>query len=210
MLVIGLTGGIGSGKSTVCALLAERGAVVIDTDLIAREVVEPGQPAHGAVLERFGPGVVDATGRIDRPALAEMVFADPSALADLNAIVHPAVRAAVGTRLEEEAATDHVVVVDVPLLVESASPYPLDAVLVVDCPEELAVARLVARRGMEEADARRRVAAQASRSERVARADFVILNDGSLTDLESKVAQAWSWIRSLPREKRPDSRPDVG
>jgi len=181
--------------------------------VIAREVVEPGGAAHDAVLERFaavaiGDGGLSghSGGGIDRAALAEIVFGDPAALADLNAIVHPAVRAVVARRLEQHTGTDHVVVVDVPLLVEAASDYPIDGVVVVDCPEDMAVARLVGLRGMDEFAARRRVAAQASRPERLAHADFVILNDGTLADLESQADSAWSWIQSLNRS---DPRPGV-
>src|SRR5438270_8569489 len=119
MLVIGLTGGIGAGKSTVSRLLAERGAVILDADVYAREVVEPGGPAYQGVVDRFGPDVVLADGALDRAALASIVFADPAALADLNALVHPAVGAVIASRLAEEAQTDHVVILDVPLLVES-------------------------------------------------------------------------------------------
>lgn len=177
-------------------MLAERGAVVVDTDLIARQVVEPGGPAYEAVVNRFGTEILDQGGRIDRRALAGIVFNDPAALAALNAIVHPAVRAVVGERLAQEAGGDRVVVLDVPLLVETSN-YPTQGVLVVDCPVEVAVGRLVARRGMDEADARRRAAAQATRDERLARADFVVHNDGSLVDLRARVDQAWTWIESL-------------
>ncbi len=195
MLVVGLTGGIGSGKSTVAGLLAERGAVVIDADQIARQVVEPGQPAHAQLVERFGPGVLAADGSIDRRVLAGIVFADPAALADLNAIVHPRVAVEVSRRLSE-LPDDASVVLDVPLLVEAGSA-AIDALVVVDCPEEVAVRRLVERRGMDEHDVRRRVEAQASREDRRARADRVILNDGSLDDLRRQVEETWAWIRSL-------------
>src|SRR5688500_16268066 len=151
VLVVGLTGGIGSGKSTVSALLAEHGAVVVDADRIAREVVEPGGPAHDALVARFGT--------TDRPTIASIVFGDPSALGDLNAIVHPAVAAEMGRRLAEHADTDEVVVLDLPLLVETGGRdrYPVAAVVVVDAPVETAVARLVQQRGMAESDARARI-----------------------------------------------------
>ena len=197
MLVIGLTGGIGAGKSTVSAMLRRRGAIVVDTDEVSRRVVEPGGPAHRAVVDRFGAGVVGEAGGIDRSALAALVFTDPAALADLNAIVHPAVREVVEGCLATEARTDHVVVLDIPLLVESAGAYPTDGVVVVDCPPDLAVRRLVGLRGMDESDALRRVAAQASREERLAHADFVILNDATVRDLETQVDAAWTWICSL-------------
>lgn len=189
MLVVGLTGGIGSGKSTVSSLLAERGAVVIDADAIHRENMAPGGRVHDAVLARFGT--------VDRPTLASIVFSDPAALADLNALTHPAVAAVVAERLAAEADTDHVVVLDIPLLVESKSAYPLAGVIVVDAPPDIAVRRLVEQRGMDESDARARIAAQASRPERLAAADFVIDNSGSLDDLRAEVERCWQWIRSL-------------
>ena len=203
MLVVGLTGGIGSGKSTVSALLAQRGAVVLDADVFARQVVEPGAPAHAAVVERFGPGVLLADGRIDRPALAEVVFADPQARAELNAIIHPAVRDAMGRRLAEEAGSggDRIVVLDIPLLVESGRD-GMAGVIVVDCPEDVAVRRLVERRGMAAEDARRRVEAQADRPTRLARADLVIDNSGSMEHLEAEVNRAWAWITELAGHTR--------
>jgi dephospho-CoA kinase len=190
VFVAGLTGGIGSGKSTVSALLASLGAVVIDADIIARQVVEPGTPALTALVERFGAGILDSEGRLDRPALAAIAFASPESVADLNAITHPAVGAEIARRLEDLADTDDVVVLDVPLLVEGGR-YPLGLLVVVDCPEEVAVRRLVEERGMDEADVRRRMAAQASRAERLAAADVVIDNSGDLADLEPQVAALW-------------------
>jgi dephospho-CoA kinase len=196
MLVVGLTGGIGSGKSTVSSLLARRGAVIIDADLAARKVVEPGGPAYAAVVERFGRGIVAADGTIDRPALAEIVFNDAAARADLEALTHPAVGALINEQLAAEAGTDHVVVLDVPLLVESGRKGTA-GVIVVDCPPEIALRRLVEQRGMAEDDARRRVAAQVSREDRLAHADFVIDNAGSLGALERAVDDAWAWILGL-------------
>ncbi|HVM02682.1 MAG TPA: dephospho-CoA kinase, partial [Acidimicrobiales bacterium] len=203
MLVVGLTGGIGSGKSTVAALLARRGAVTIDVDVLARAAVEPDGPAYREVVERFGAGVVAADGRLDRARLASLVFADPAARRDLEAIVHPAVRAGVARRVAELAAGGDgdavVVVVEIPLLAESpASRAGLGAVIVVDCPEEVAVARLVAARGMSEADARARIAAQASREERLALAGFVVDNSGSPDDLAAEVDRCWAWLEGLP------------
>jgi len=193
MLVVGLTGGIGSGKSTVSALLAERGALVVDTDLVARQVVAPGGPAHDALVERFGPALAT-----DRRALAGVVFSDPATLADLNAIVHPAVRKEVDRRLEElRSRGTEVVILAVPLLVETGGAYDVAGVVVVDCPEEVAVRRLVEHRGMEEADVRRRMASQASREQRAAAADIVIHNGGSLDALHAQVDDTWAWIRSL-------------
>ncbi|HET6793381.1 MAG TPA: dephospho-CoA kinase [Acidimicrobiales bacterium] len=198
MLVVGLTGGIGSGKSTVSAMLAARGAVIIDADRIAREVVEPGGPAYQGVVDRFGPSILEPDGRIDRPALAALVFADDAARADLNALTHPAVGKVMAERMAAEAGTDHVVVMDIPLLVEGRSERSyLAGVLVVDCPEEIAVGRLVSDRGMAESDARARMAAQATREQRLARADFVVDNCGDRDHLAAEVERAWEWIRSL-------------
>ncbi len=140
MLVVGLTGGIGSGKSTVSRLLADRGAVIVDADAITREVQEPGTPAFAAMVERFGPGIVAADGTLDRAAVADIVFADPDALADLNKIVHPAVGAEIARRMTELADTDAVVVLDVPLMVESSRGYPVAGLLVVDVDPEVALA----------------------------------------------------------------------
>ncbi|MFP3900134.1 MAG: dephospho-CoA kinase [Acidimicrobiia bacterium] len=197
MLVIGLTGGIGSGKSTVSAMLAERGAVVVDADEIVRDVQQPGTPTFRAMVERFGPGIVADDGTLDRAAVAGLVFDDPEALADLNAIVHPAVGAEILRRMEELAGSDAVVILDVPLLVESSRAYPVAGLLVVDVDPEVAVRRLVEQRGMREEDVRSRMARQASREERLARADRVIDNSGTLADLERQVDEAWGWIEDL-------------
>ena len=193
MVLIGLTGGIGAGKSTVSNALRDRGAVVIDADAITRELQQPGQPVFDAMVERFGPGIVAADGTLDRPAVADLVFPDPEALADLNAIVHPAVGAEIAQRLASEAETDHVVILDVPLLVESGRD-DLGGTIVVDCDPEIAVARLVEHRGFREADARARIARQVGREERLAKADFVIHNDGTRDDLEPQIEKLWSWI----------------
>ncbi len=204
MLVVGLTGGIGSGKSTVSSLLTERGALVVDTDVVARQVVAPGGPAYDALVDRFGPTLAS-----DRRALAGVVFSDPSALADLNAIVHPAVREEVARRMAElrDDGAD-VVVLAVPLLVETGGAYGVDAVVVVDCPEEIAVRRLVEQRGMDEADVRRRMAAQASRDERTAIADVVIHNDSSMDDLEAQADETWEWIQALLSGTEPEPEDD--
>jgi dephospho-CoA kinase len=196
--VVGLTGGIGSGKSAVSALLAARGAVVLDADAIVREHQRPGTDVFAAIVERFGPGVIAADGSLDRPALAALVFGDPAALADLNALTHPAVGRTIAERLAAEGGTDHVVVLDVPLLVESGR-YDVAGLLVVDCPVDVAVERLVRQRGMDEADARARIARQARREERLAKADFVVDNSGSRDDLEVAVGRAWAWIQGLPQ-----------
>ena len=196
MLLIGLTGGIGSGKSSVSARLAERGAAVIDADAIVREVQGPGTPVLAAMVERFGPGILAADGTLDRQAVADVVFTDDAALADLNAIVHPAVGAEIARRLEAEAATDHVVILDVPLLVESGRS-DLAAMIVVDVDPAVAVARLVEHRGFRADDAWARIARQVSREDRLAKADLVVDNSGSLADLDAEVARAWAWIETL-------------
>ena len=197
MLVVGLTGGIGSGKSTVSTLLAKRGAVVVDADAITKELQEPGQPVFAAMVERFGPGIVGPDGRLDRAGVADIVFNDAEALADLNGIVHPAVGAEIMERMAVLAETDSIVVLDVPLMVESKRGYPVAGLLVVDVDPEVAVLRLVEQRGMREADVRARMARQASRDERLARADFVIHNDGDLDALAEEVDRAWAWIEGL-------------
>jgi dephospho-CoA kinase len=196
MVLVGLTGGIGSGKSTVSAALAERGALVIDADAIVREVQEPGTEVFDAIVERFGPDVVALDGTLDRQAVADLVFTDDAALADLNAIVHPAVGAEIARRLEEAAGTDRVVVLDVPLLVESGRD-DMAALLVVDVDPEVAVRRVVEQRGMREADVRARIARQASREERLARATHVIDNSGNRFDLETRVAALWKQLSAL-------------
>ncbi len=196
MRCIGLTGGIGSGKSTVSALLAARGAVVIDADAITRELQQPGTPVFAAMVERFGAGIVSADGTLDRQAVADVVFNDPEALADLNAIVHPAVGVEIGARMAAEADANNLVVLDVPLLVESGRD-DLVGLVVVDVDPEVAVQRLVQHRGMREDDARARMARQVSREERLAHADVVIDNSGSLEDLAAAVAEAWPRLASM-------------
>jgi dephospho-CoA kinase len=198
MVVVGLTGGIGSGKSTVSAMLAGRGALIVDADLLARDAVAAGTPGLRAVADRFGAGVVAGDGSLDRAALAALVFDDPAALADLNAVVHPPVRAAIAARVAELAGTHAVVVLEIPLLVESGRSYGESAVIVVDCAEEVALRRLTEGRGMDAGDARRRMAAQASRAERLAAADVVIDNSGSLAALESQVDALWARLVTLP------------
>jgi len=199
MIVFGLTGGIGSGKSTVAAMLTQRGAVLIDADEIAREVVEPGRPAHDKVVERFGGDVVAPDGRLDRQALAATVFRDPVCLADLESIVHPEVRGEIASRLRTESSSDSVVVLELPLFVEKkeAESYGLCGVLVVDAPLDLALERLVDLRQMDRADAEARIAKQTGRLERIASADFVIMNMGTLEELEEMTGRAWAWMECL-------------
>jgi dephospho-CoA kinase len=196
VLLIGLTGGIGSGKSTVAGLLVERGAVVIDADRVVRELQRPGQPVLARMVQRFGEGILQADGSLDRQAVADVVFHDPAELAALNAIVHPAVAEEIGRRVDAERERRSVVVLDVPLLVESGR-YPVSAVVVVDVEPELAIRRLVDLRGLGEADARARMASQASRSDRLARADFVVSNGGDIDALRAEVERLWAWIGEL-------------
>jgi dephospho-CoA kinase len=196
MLRVGLSGGIGSGKSTVARALAKRGALVIDADAIAREVVEPGRPGLAGVVERFGEEVLDPDGRLNRPALAALVFEDAAARADLNAIVHPLV-AAETLRRQAAAPSDSVVVLDVPLLVEAAkSGY--DVVVIVEAPPDVRIERLVAR-GMSADDARKRMAAQASDEERRKVADVVLDNSGSEEDLEGQIDSLWAQLTASLR-----------
>jgi dephospho-CoA kinase len=190
VLRIGLTGGIGSGKSTVSALLAQRGARVVDADVLAREVVAPGTPGLAAVVEAFGDGVLTADGAIDRPALASVVFGDPSARATLDGIVHPLVRAR-AVELISAMPDDAVVVQDIPLLVETGQAGSFDLVLVVEAEPEIRVARLV-RRGLSEDDARARIAAQATDEQRRAVADVVLDNSGNLEHLAEQVDRFWA------------------
>lgn len=193
MLRVGLTGGIGSGKSEVSRRLVARGAVLIDADLLAREVVEPGTPGLAAIVEAFGREVLLADGTLDREALGRIVFADPESRKRLNAIVHPLVGAATTARFEAALAADPaaIVVHDVPLLVESGLGRAYDAVVVVAARPETQLHRLVALRGMTEADARARMAAQASLEDRLAVATHVIWNDGALDELDAQVDEVW-------------------
>jgi dephospho-CoA kinase len=197
VLVVGLTGGIGSGKSTVSALLAAKGAVIVDADDVVREQQRPGTAVFDAMVERFGTGIVAADGTLDRAAVADIVFADPQALEDLNNIVHPAVGAEIARRMESLSGTDAVVVLDVPLLVEASRGYPLAGLIVVDVDPDIAVERLVMQRGMTEEDARSRMSRQASREERRARADVVIDNRGTPSDLAHQVDAVWDWLERL-------------
>jgi dephospho-CoA kinase len=197
VIVVGLTGGIGSGKSTVSALLAERGAVIVDADAITRQLQAPGQLVLAAIVERFGPVIVAADGTLDRAALAAIVFDDPAALEELTAIVHPAVGKEIARRLEAERSGHRVVVLDIPLLVESGR-YQVAGLVVVDVDPDVAVERLVRFRGMSEADARARMANQVSRADRLAKADWVIDNSGDLAALEEQTDAAWTWTQTLP------------
>jgi dephospho-CoA kinase len=196
MLLVGLTGGIGSGKSTVAAALAARGAAVVDADAISREIMEPGGEGLAAVVGHFGSSVLRPDGRLDRPALAARVFSDAEALAQLNALTHPIIGRLMAERMAEAARSSEIVVLDIPLLsVATRDRFSFGAIVVVDTPEEVAVERLMAQRGFAEADARARIAAQLSREERRALADLVVDNSGDRTQLEREVDRLWSWLR---------------
>jgi len=199
VIVVAVTGGIGSGKSTVAALLARRGALVIDADQIARDVVAPDGPCYRAVVDSFGAGVVAADGSLDRAALADRVFADPAARAALNAITHPAIAAAIGDRLAEVAAgPGGLVVLDLPLMSEATRAlYGLAGVVVVDAPVEVAMDRLVGQRGMFPSDAQARVRAQIGRQERRRLADVVVDNGGTRDELDTEVERLWDWLVGL-------------
>ena len=194
---VGLTGGLGSGKSTVAALLGEHGAVIIDADVVAREVVRAGTPGFAAVVARFGPGVVGRDGELDRAALARIVFADGAALDELNAIVHPLV----GSRSAELAAAvppGAVVVHDIPLLAENGLADRFDTVVVVEADREIRLARL-AERGLTRAEAEARMAAQATDEQRRAIADEIMRNDGDLDSLARQIDRLWDRLLGSAR-----------
>ena len=191
---VGLTGGIASGKSLVAAELAARGATIIDADVLAREVVEPGTPALAAIIERFGADVVQ-DGQLDRARLAQIVFADPLARSDLERIVHPAVRAR-AAELERAAGAAAIVVHVIPLLVETGQQENFDLVVTVDTDHETQVQRLMARNGFTRAEAEARIAAQASREERTLVADVVLDNTGSVTQLREQIDALWAELSS--------------
>lgn len=194
---VGLTGGLGSGKSTVAALLGEHGAVIIDADVVAREVVRAGTPGFAAVVARFGPDVVGRDGELDRAALARIVFADGAALDELNAIVHPLV----GSRSAELAAAvppGAVVVHDIPLLAENGLADRFDTVVVVEADREIRLARL-AERGLTRAEAEARMAAQATDEKRRAIADEIVRNDGDLDSLARQVDRLWDRLNGSAR-----------
>ena len=192
MLLVGLTGGIGSGKSTIARLLEKRGAVVFDADVLAREVVEPGTPGHAAVIERFGANVLAPGGELDREALASIVFADPAARRDLEAIVHPEVRRRFAEGTEEYHDTERVVVFSAPLLVETGMYSAFDLLVVVSASTATQIDRLMRDRGMSEDTVRSRIAAQATPEARAEVADVLIDNEGSPEELEHQVERLWS------------------
>ena len=191
MLLVGLTGGIGSGKSTVARMLEERGAVVFDADLLAREAVEPGTPGHAAVIERFGADVLAPGGELDREALASIVFADPAARRDLEQIVHPEVRRLFAEGSEAYHDTDRIVVFSAPLLVESGMHTAFEILVVVSATVATQVQRLMRQRGMSEPAIRARIDAQAPLEDKAAVADFLVDNEGTLAELQSQVERLW-------------------
>jgi len=195
MLLLGLTGGIGSGKSTVSAEFARRGAIVIDADLVVRELQSPGGAVLAAMIEHFGDTILATDGTLNRQAVADIVFNDPEQLKALNAIVHPKVGEEIDGRIEAQRNTDNVVILDVPLLVESKA-YETEGIIVVDTDPEVAVQRLVEFRGFNADDARARMKLQATREERRAVAAFIVPNDGTQEDLMTHIEECWTWIQS--------------
>ena len=191
MIVVGLTGGIGAGKSTVSSMLADRGAVIVDADQIARDLQAPGSAVLAAMADRFGAHIILDDGALDRAAVAEIVFNDKAALDDLNGIVHPAMQSEITAQIEAHRDTERVVVLDFPLLAENPR-QGLAATIVVDIPVDVAVQRLVDQRGMDEADARARINSQISREERLATATHVLDNGGDRSDLERQVDDLWA------------------
>jgi dephospho-CoA kinase len=195
MLLLGLTGGIGSGKSTVSAEFARRGAIVIDADLVVRELQSPGGAVLAAMVEHFGDTILATDGTLNRQAVADIVFNDPEQLKALNAIVHPRVGEEIDGRIEAQRESDNVVILDVPLLVESKA-YETEGIIVVDTDPEIAVQRLVEFRGFNADDARARMKLQATREERRAVAAFIVPNDGTQEDLMTHIEECWTWIQS--------------
>lgn len=192
MLLVGLTGGIGAGKSTVARMLEARGAVVFDADVLAREAVDPGTPGHAAVIERFGADVLAPGGALDREALASIVFADPAARRDLEAIVHPEVRRRFAEDTEAYRDTDRVVVFSAPLLVETGMDTAFDVLVVVSATPGMQIKRLMRDRGMSEEAVRSRIDAQATPEARAEAADVVVDNEGSVEELEAQVDRVWA------------------
>ncbi len=197
MILVGLTGGIGSGKSTVSQMLADRGAIIIDGDAIARVLQRSGSAVFAAMVERFGD-VVGADGELDRAKVASMVFSDEQALTDLNKIVHPAIGVEMLRRIGELRDTDAIAILDFPLLAESPRK-GLSGVIVVDVDPDIAIQRVVRDRGMNASDVQARIDKQASRKDRLAIADRVLDNSGTKEDLVRQVDQTWAWITNLPK-----------
>jgi dephospho-CoA kinase len=196
VLLVGLTGGIGSGKSTVARMLEARGAAVFDADLLARQAIAPGTPGHDKVVERFGPNVLAPGGGIDREALASIVFADPAARRDLEAIVHPEVRRMFAERSERYEDTDTVVVFSAPLLVETGMHTAFEVLMVVSAPVDTQVERLMRDRGMSEPTIRARIAAQLPLDAKAEVADVLVDNEGTIEDLEGQVDRVWEDLQA--------------
>ena len=197
MIVVGLTGGIGSGKSTVAQLLGRRGAVIIDADAIVHELQQPGAPLLEPLAQRFGNQIITPGGALDRAKLAALAFVHDDAVKDLNGIVHPAVRREIARRVAANSGTDRVVVLDIPLITDRDT-YAMAALVVVDVPAEVAVQRVVAERAIGEEQVRARMAAQLPREERLTMADRVIDNSGDREALERQVDDVWAWMHTLP------------
>jgi dephospho-CoA kinase len=203
MLAVGLTGGIGSGKSAVADLLVQRGAVLIDADQVARDVVAPGGPAYQPLIDRFGPGIVAADGAIDRPALAALAFADEESRLALNGITHPAIGVAMIQARDSHEGTDDIVVLAIPLLTAAhRDTVKLHKVVVVDTPTDVALERLLSQRGFDRADAEARIRSQISRDERVKEADYILDNSGDRAALDAAVDALWAWLLGAQEELR--------
>lgn len=206
MIFIGLTGGIGSGKSTVARLLEAKGAEIIDADILGHEVQVPGEPAYEALIRRFGPDIVGANGSVDRAKLGRIVFEDPAALVDLNAIVHPEIYKRIIARIDELKDSNRVVVLDAALLVETLtdrrSSIGLDALVVVAANPEDQTTRIIEDRGMSRQDAEARISAQAPQGIKLAAADYVVDNRGSMEDLEKSVETLWEELIQLGERKK--------
>lgn len=205
MILVGLTGGIGAGKSTVSKLLADRGAAIVDADQIARDLQAPGAPLLDRMAERFGVHIINDDGSLDRGAVASIVFSDEQALKDLNGIVHPAMQAEIQSQIDEHLGTDRLVVLDFPLLGENPRP-GLAATIVVDIPTDLAVVRAV-ERGMDEVDVRNRIDSQISREKRLEAATHVVDNSGDLDDLARQIDGLWPELMDLEPYAPPERPP---
>ena len=203
MLAVGLTGGIGSGKSAVADLLVERGAVLIDADQVARDVVAPGGPAYQPLIDRFGPEILATDGTIDRKALAAVAFASEESRLALNAITHPAIGIAMIEARDALEESDDVVVLAIPLLTAAhRDTVKLHEVVVVDCPTDVALERLLSQRGFDRADAEARIRSQISREERIKEADYVLDNSGDRVALAVEVSKLWDWLLEAAAARR--------
>ncbi len=199
MLLVVLTGGIGAGKSSVSGAMASRGAVIVDADAIVKQLQQPGGAIHRAMVDRWGATIVADDGALDRQAVADIVFNDADELKALNEIVHPETRTEMRRQAEANAGTDRIVVLDIPLLAgrDDAAKRGASAIVVVDCPVEVAIERLVEHRGFERADAEARIANQVGRDERLGWADFVVDNGGDLDQLAAEIERCWTWLQTL-------------